>query len=418
MFFGYSRLIFLFSFLLLIFLTIETALGLEIGVTFNPNPDEKVVGYKLYYGLSENLNNSIDLGTKVEYYSSDFQEGKTYYFALTSYDEDGNESRFSEIVSLKVPFSGDSQANSEVFNETDVNPDFSDTNINYSETDDFEPAIGDDNITNLTDWDDTSHILEVGEVFIDHNWTKVSFNKTFLNPVVIAKPASSNDMEPGIIRIRNINQEGFEIKIQEWDYMDGIHDCENVSYLVIEKGTYLLPGDVMLEAGIIEADGAGFQFKAFTNSFNQVPVVVSSVISANENDAVSGRIMNIGLDGFDICLQEQELTKEQHNIESISYIAWEPSSGSLNGVTFEVETTGNLINHNFYYIPITEIFDVSPFIFADMQTVNEIDTANLRRQNLNLHGFEIKVSEEQSKDSENVHCTENIGYILLHIDWY
>ncbi|MCK5324034.1 MAG: PKD domain-containing protein, partial [Desulfobulbaceae bacterium] len=91
--------------------------------------------------------------------------------------------------------------------------------------------------------------LETGEVEITHEWTKVMFTKTFANPVVVAKPPSFVDSDPCVVRIRNVTETGFEIRIQEWDYLDGIHEAETVSYVVMELGSYELADGSYVEAG-------------------------------------------------------------------------------------------------------------------------------------------------------------------------
>lgn len=96
--------LFFFQIIFLIFLfTAYYALAAGVRITFNPSPDDRVVGYNLYYGFSENFDQTIDLKTETQYYFSDLQAGKTYYFAATAYDNYGNESGFSNIVAYEFP---------------------------------------------------------------------------------------------------------------------------------------------------------------------------------------------------------------------------------------------------------------------------------------------------------------------------
>ena len=48
-----------------------------------------------------------------------------------------------------------------------------------------------------------------------------------------------------------------------------------------------------------------------------------------------------------------------------------------------------------------------------MQTADGKDTAALRWRNKNGRGVEIKVEEEQSRDTETNHTTESIGYMIF-----
>ncbi len=58
-----------------------------------------------------------------------------------------------------------------------------------------------------------------------------------VTPVVITGPATLHGADPGVVRLQNVSSSGFEIRYQEWDYLDGIHgNKEAVPYLVLEKG--------------------------------------------------------------------------------------------------------------------------------------------------------------------------------------
>jgi hypothetical protein len=48
-----------------------------------------------------------------------------------------------------------------------------------------------------------------------------------------------------------------------------------------------------------------------------------------------------------------------------------------------------------------------------MQTTRGKDTANIRWNNIDLNSVDIKISEEQSKDTETRHTKEAVGYMLF-----
>ena len=134
--------------------------------------------------------------------------------------------------------------------------------------------------------------MEVGTVSIDHNWQTVSLTETFTDLVVVAKPLSYNGNHPSTVRIRNVTSSSFDIRIQEWDYLDGSHATEQVSWLVIEKGHWILPNGAHVEAGTINTNSTGtgsFASVKFSNPFNNKPVVISSVITFNGDDTVVTR---------------------------------------------------------------------------------------------------------------------------------
>jgi hypothetical protein len=216
-----------------------------------------------------------------------------------------------------------------------------------------------------------------------------------------------------VVRIRNVDPSGFEIGIQEWAYLDG-YAAETVGYIVMERGRYTLADGTLIEAGRFATNRtSSFGTVAFTQPFNTVPVVIATVSSFNEADPVTSRMRNISLSGFEFRLQEQENNVQTHATETISYIAWEPSSGTVNGLTFEVDKTPNAVTDQFYTLPFTETFVGSPAFLADMQTFNGSDTANLRWQDKDSTGVEVRISEEQSRDSETRHIPEVVGYIVF-----
>jgi hypothetical protein len=234
--------------------------------------------------------------------------------------------------------------------------------------------------------------------------------------VVVANPLSYNAGDPAVLRIRNVESTGFDIRVQEWDYLDGIHAEETVSYIVMERGAYTLPDGTMVEAGTFDTDATGsFGWVDFSQTFNQVPVVTNTVSSFNEEDAVCSKLKNIDTTGFDFCMQEQEGNSQIHTIETISYIAWDPSSGTVGNLTFEVDKTDDVITHNLQTIVYNETFVATPVFLADMQTTDGKDTANLRRQNKDLYGIDIKITEEQSRDREINHTTEVVGYMAFSV---
>ena len=62
-----------------------------------------LAGYKVYYGTSSGVyDNVIDVADVTTYTLTDISPA-TYYFAVTAYDELGNESDYSNEVSKTIP---------------------------------------------------------------------------------------------------------------------------------------------------------------------------------------------------------------------------------------------------------------------------------------------------------------------------
>ena len=85
---------------------------------------------------------------------------------------------------------------------------------------------------------------ETGSVSVNEQWTTIVTQHQYYNPIVIAGVPQNNEDDPGIVRVRNVTINSFDIRFQEWDYLDGNHASEFIPYLVME-------GSLPLDASII-----------------------------------------------------------------------------------------------------------------------------------------------------------------------
>ena len=255
--------------------------------------------------------------------------------------------------------------------------------------------------------------METGEVMVSSDWVRVTLTTPFANPVVIAGPPSFSNSEPCVIRLRNVNSTGFDIRLTEWNYQDGVHPQESVSYLVMEKGRHTLPNGSSVEAGTY-AGTTSFKTVPFSKPFTKAPVVLTTIASYNETDTISGRIKSVTTTSFAYYFREQEKDKNIHVNETINFIAWEPGTGTIGSVQFEAAATANAVTSAWYSTTFQTAAPQAPLLLADMQTTNNTDTSALRVQQVNGTGFQVKVEEEQSKDSEVSHGTETVGYLSLN----
>lgn len=71
-------------------------------VTWSPNTEADLAGYKLYVGTSSGIySRTVDVG-KVTSYVISLPKGVTYFFVLTAYDRSGNESGRSAELSRSL----------------------------------------------------------------------------------------------------------------------------------------------------------------------------------------------------------------------------------------------------------------------------------------------------------------------------
>ena len=247
----------------------------------------------------------------------------------------------------------------------------------------------------------------------DHLWTHVEFTQSYKNPVVVLGALSTNGTNPSTTRIRNLTSTGFEARVQEWDYLDGIHVAEAVGFMVMEAGTYTLEDGAQVVAGTSDATDA-FNLITFPSTFDIAPVVISQVTSVNDPSAVVSRQTSITTGGFVNWLQEEE-AGGTHGTEQISWIAIEPTEDVENSILFESDTTGDVVNQDNFELLFAETYSSAPAFFAQVQSFNGGDANTIRYRELGENGSLIFLEEEASLDAELVHAFENVGYFAFDV---
>ncbi|MBM9538468.1 PKD domain-containing protein [Desulfobulbus alkaliphilus] len=253
--------------------------------------------------------------------------------------------------------------------------------------------------------------MELGEISITTEWVRVPFDTTFTTPIVVAGPPSFNNAEPCVVRLRNVDATGFDIRLEEWDYLDNVHPPETVSYLVMEKGRHTLPNGATVEAGSF-AGTTTFRTVSFQSAFAHTPVIMTTIASLNQDNTISGRVKNVQPTGFAYMFQEQEASANKHVNETVHFIAWEPGTGTMGTLQYHA-ATAKTVTDAWHTATYTTPFQHPPLLLADMQTANDTDPSALRVQNPTATGFQVRVQEEQSKNSDTSHLAETIGYLAL-----
>ena len=242
-------------------------------------------------------------------------------------------------------------------------------------------------------------------------WHTIDLEGEYVNPVVIVGPASHNGGQPAVARVRNAGSDSFQVQIDEWNYLDGRHIRERVGYLVVEAGTYTLPGGAKLEAGVLSTDHT-WHAQQFEVEFDSAPILFSQAQTYNGSDAVVTRQRNISADRFEVRLQEEQALGE-HTNESVGYVAIEAGTGTAAGGVFEIGATRDNVNHRWRGQRFAERYHRTPVLLASMQTFDGSDPAAVRYRGLGRRGVQFQIEEEQSQDHEIRHTTEVVGYAVF-----
>ncbi|MEL7184399.1 MAG: glycoside hydrolase family 9 protein, partial [Pseudomonadota bacterium] len=77
--------------------------------------------------------------------------------------------------------------------------------------------------------------MEVGQVVAGagspDKWHSVRFDQTIEDAVVVMGPASFEGSHALSVRVRNVTDDGFEFQLDEWEYLDGRHVRETISWM-------------------------------------------------------------------------------------------------------------------------------------------------------------------------------------------
>ena len=263
----------------------------------------------------------------------------------------------------------------------------------------------------------TSDIGQVGTVSVEQSsstqWHSVSFDQPIGDAVVVMNAMTQNDSDPFTIRVRNVTDNGFEFQIDEWDYLDGQHGMETLSWMAVETGVHTLENGQTLYAGTETVDSKSAKFDLPDELTN--PVVLAQVQSVNEASAVTVRtdIQNNGQ--VQLYLQEEErLRNGGHDDETVGVIAIDNGGAAADGMI--VGTTGDRVRHTNTNESYGDDFaGAEHALFTNMQSDDGRDTAEARVTASNDTGFSVHIDEEQSRNAETNHITEDVGFAAIEV---
>ena len=257
---------------------------------------------------------------------------------------------------------------------------------------------------------------EAGKVSVSQRskaqWHTINLKHSYQRPVVIMQPLSYNAGSPSLVRIKDVTSNSFKFQIDEWDYLNGSHSTEEVSYLVLEEGIWSFKNGISFEVGKRLVNHNFKQINLQLNLTN--PVILTQSQTYNGAPAITTRQRPSG-NGFEVRLQEEQAADGIHGKESVGYVAVSQGQDRLGGVAITAGIKEN-VSHNFSTINFgfsTVVEDQQPIFLAGMQSYNGADPAGVRYKNLTTSEVKVRVEEEKSADTETLHANEDIGYLLL-----
>jgi hypothetical protein len=245
---------------------------------------------------------------------------------------------------------------------------------------------------------------------VDHGWTTVPLAKPYGNPVVVAKPVSARGDNPGVIQVRNVTDDSFELRYQEWLYLDGWHTKERVFYLVADAGFHSVAG-LVGEAGTLETHrllSDGWEDVSFGFPHSDPPAVFTSVMTSAGSDPVITRVDAVTGAGLSVTMDEEEAVRDGHATETVGWIALSRGMGTTtDGRSVVVDRVSATDQPALFTFGVDRRF---PLLVGDVTSTVGQDPFVLRYQNLT--SVELFLAEERSLDSEVSHLQEDVSVFL------
>lgn len=259
-------------------------------------------------------------------------------------------------------------------------------------------------------------IVQSGTVEVEQlnreDWVTVAFPTVMENPVVVMGPVSYNGPDQLTTRVRNITASGFEVRIEEWSYLDGIHFPERICWMAVEQGAHRLEDGTLIEAGFSPGDHND-QEVLFDVSFNnEQPLVFAQVSSLRGITPVSTRIKSKSESKFTFALEEEEAQDGIHAVETVSWVALSNNASTQ----WQGEELVNAVDHTTTVINFDRTENGR--FFADIQSYEGPDVATVRLRSIDAVSADIFLEEEQSADNEIRHFRETVSWILLKDNLY
>ncbi len=275
-----------------------------------------------------------------------------------------------------------------------------------------------------------SALLESDSVAVGASPLTVNLTNTYVSPVVVTTVQYLNNTTPVVSRVSNVTPTSFDLRLQ--NPSGGAVVPENVSYLVVEEGTWTIDG-VAVEAQKYPStvtDAAQTNWVGEVQAYNQAytnPVVLGQVMSENDpdfsvfwdqgtarTDPPSGTALT---SGKTVC----EDTNSSRDEETIGFIVFEAGHGTIGGVEFEAALGADTVAGVTNAPPYTYSFNTA---FASAPTVAHVQMAGVDGGNggwAQVHGATVatttdlflSIDEDQIGDTERAHTTEQVAYAVF-----
>ena len=260
---------------------------------------------------------------------------------------------------------------------------------------------------------------------VSSDWTPVSFERGFTNPVVVCSPHQINNPEPFVIRMQNVEATGFEVRLQNPSGV--VMSGESLFCLTAEEGAWILPNGSLFEAHRVEStltdDNGNWRGERveYLRSYRQ-PMVLGQVMSFNDErwSTFWSKGNSLGeLPTPGTLYVGKHVGQDPDSLrmnETIGVMVFEAGGGNLEGVPFEIGITddsvvgvGNNAHTHTYAQPFNQVPEVVVISQSAMDG-GDGGWAVLDAADLEPGSFRVEIQEDQVFDDERGHTTEQVVY--------
>ncbi len=260
-------------------------------------------------------------------------------------------------------------------------------------------------------------------------WTTVSLAKSYASMVVACTVNYANNNVPEVVRMQNVSGNSFQIKLQNPG--NASLNGETIHCLVMEEGAWTLPDGRAVEAKkvpstVTDRRGSwkGQSFSAQT-AFT-TPVVLGQVMSYNDVDwsvfwsRGTSRTAPASASAIYVGKNVAEDTNKTRANETLGVIIMEAGTGSANGIAYEAKRGADIIRgplQSATSYAFAQNYAATPAFAVASQTA--MDGGNggwaiLRGANPLASGnITLAIDEDQIRDSERWHTTEQVDYAVF-----
>lgn len=251
-------------------------------------------------------------------------------------------------------------------------------------------------------------VFATGTATANGNEVTVEFGEGFDDPVVFAFLNSFNGRAMALAAVSEVGATSFTLSVAEDASDDGIHAWEEISWLVVEAGTWELEDGTILQAGTHGA-GAVASPVFLSDAFDATPAVLAQ---SQQGGFARALVDGVSADGFSLIHAGAE--GEDSGIAALGWLAIEAGTATDGAGALLLEAGFAAAGSGFAGVDFAGDFGAdAPELFAAMTSWDGTDPAGARVRGLDADGFDIRVDEDMVADGERDHGIEDLSWLAI-----